>query len=68
MHTSIMRKINRRVYLLASVCEGLAAAAGEASMTPGRATASKAIFQFPFSRFKILNQLPWMLLPLTVIE
>ena len=35
-------------------------------MTPGRATASIAIFQFPFSRFRILNQLPWMLLPLTV--
>ncbi len=68
MHTSIMRKINRRVYLLASgVCEGLAAA-GEASMSPGRATASIAIFQFPFSRFRILNQLPWMLLPLTVTE
>ena len=35
-------------------------------MTPGRATASIAIFQFPFSRFRILNQLPWMLFPLTV--
>ena len=66
MHLSIMRKINRRVYLLASgVCEGLAAAAGGASK-PARANASIAIFQFPLSRFRILNQLPWMVLSLMV--
>jgi hypothetical protein len=63
-----MKKINRRVYLLSvGAGEGLGEIGG-ASMTPGRATASIAIFQFPFSRFRILNQLPWMLLPLTVTE
>jgi hypothetical protein len=43
-------------------------AAGGASITPPRANASIAIFQFPFSRFSILNQLPWMGLSLTVTE
>jgi hypothetical protein len=37
-------------------------------MAPARANASIAIFQFPFSRFRILNQLPWMVLSLTVTE
>ena len=31
---------------------------GGASITPARANASIAIFQVPFSRFSILNQLP----------
>ena len=44
------------------------AAAGGASKTPVRANASIATFQFPFSRFSILNQLPWMVLSLTVTE
>ena len=44
------------------------AAAGGASITPARANASIAIFQFPFSRFSLLNQLPWMVLSLTVSE
>jgi hypothetical protein len=33
-----------------------------------RANASIAIFQVPFSPFSILNQLPWMVLSLTVTE
>jgi hypothetical protein len=61
---TIKRKIAD--YLL-SVGAGLGEIGG-ASMTPGRATASIAIFQFPFSRFRILNQLPWMVLSLTVTE
>ena len=42
-------------------------AAGGASMM-ARANASIAIFQVPFSRFSILNQLPCMVLSLTVTE
>jgi hypothetical protein len=53
--------------LLAGVGEELAAAGG-ASIAPARANASIAIFQVPFSRFSILNQLPWMVLSLTVTE
>jgi hypothetical protein len=53
--------------LLAGGGEELVAAGG-ASITPTRANASIAIFQVPLSPFSILNQLPWMVLSLTVIE
>jgi len=53
--------------LLAGGGEELVAAGG-ASTTPTRANVSIAIFQVPLSLFSILNQLPLMVLSLTVIE
>ena len=58
--------INPVYLVLAGGGEEPAAAGGASIMA--RANASIAIFQFLFSRFSILNQLPWMVLSLTVIE
>ena len=64
MHISIMRKIKSLFYFLfAGGGEELAAAGGASC-----ANAPIAIFQAPLSRFSILNQLPWMVLSLTVTE
>jgi hypothetical protein len=45
-------------YLLLAGSGGEPVAAGGGSMAPARANASIAIFQFPLSRLRILNQLP----------
>jgi hypothetical protein len=67
-HTFVEREKDKSLFYLLLVGGGEEPAAGGASITPARANASIAIFQFPLSRFRILNQLPWMVLSLTVSE